>query len=140
MIVDFKSLWLGTCIKEGWCFLLDFDFHFILNILFSMARSKSKLGRKNDPAHRADKPGNKSNAYNQKLYHKFKKQLSKVLQNVHQTQVAIRNLQMNPNSKITAVRNDFGKLKLDRILRTSNIKGWKLKNLDLKAKLNDYNE
>ena len=105
-----------------------------------MARSKSKLGRKNDPAHRADKPGNKSNAYNQKLYHKFKKQLTEVLQNVHHTQVAIRNLQRNPNIKITAVNNDFGKLKVDRILRHSNIKGWKLKSLDLKTKLNDYKE
>ena len=104
-----------------------------------MGRSKSKLGRKNDPAHRADKPGNKSNAYNQKQYHKFKKQLTKVLQNVHETQVAIHVLR-NPKIKTLAVNNDFGKLKVDRILRHSNIKGWKLKSLDLKTKLNDYNE
>ena len=98
-----------------------------------MGRSKSKLGRKNDPAKR-DKPGNKSSAYNQKQFHKSKKVLAKLLQDVHESRAAL-SLQRNPKGQASPVNNDYGNLKVNRILRHSDIKSWKLKYLDLKSRV-----
>ena len=94
-----------------------------------MGRNKSKLGCKHDPAKM--ELGNKSKSYYCKQFYKLKKRLAELIQRIHELRLS-NTLLREPKIKLSPVKENCGQLTVNRILKYSDLSGWKPKYLDLR--------